>query len=145
MVSSRPPKTFGLLRISIGYSLYFVLAFILKMMELKFRAWTGINYSYFTFERRNVHRNLMKDYIIEQFTELKDKNGTEIYEGDIVKIKELEYDNYDTFAVEYEDIGWAPFINPDAHVDGTFCYSSKKEHLEVIGNIHKNSELLVNN
>ena len=79
-------------------------------------------------------------YELMQYTGLKDKNGTEIYEGDILRcdpdtanedVKVVEY-----VASEYDGVGFKPLI--DQYYDNGCLYSV----YEVIGNVYENSELL---
>lgn len=77
-------------------------------------------------------------YIIEQSTGLKDKNGTEIYEGDVIKV---ERDGI-IYRVEWihGGFGLEPRYNSPFHPrlgNVELC-----EKIEVIGNIHENPELL---
>lgn len=65
------------------------------------------------------------EHPIMQFTGLKDKNGGEIYEGDILQIEDF------TMAVEY--------IRETQHIDG---YIGRGKSVQIIGNIYENTELL---
>ena len=77
-------------------------------------------------------------YIIEQSTGLKDKNGTEIYEGDVIKV---ERDGI-IYRVEWIHGGFG--LEP--RYNSPFCPRlgnvEVREKIEVIGNIHENPELL---
>ena len=66
---------------------------------------------------------------IVMFTGLKDKNGKEIYDGDIVK-QDTQIDE-----VSFNEGHW--IIKPEG--DGLFHYA---QYIEIIGNIHENPELL---
>ena len=124
------------------------------MREIKFRAWhkgkkiignvLGIDILhkeiFFSNEDVDCYEHVdFKNIELMQYTELKDKNNKEIYEGDIVKLRNNHglgvvkyYDEWGAFVVEY--VKSKPLV-----VLGMSYY---KEDIEVIGNIYENPELL---
>ncbi len=113
------------------------------MKEIKFRAWTGeriIN----DIRLKSAHgirlvcqedlapHEMSDDKVVfMQYTGLKDKNGKEIYEGDI--LVDLKGDKRE---VKYVDNGfWCEYPNGDH-------YFPHIDYREVIGNIYENPGLI---
>ena len=82
-----------------------------------------------------------EDIILMQSTGVYDKRGFEIFEGYIVKII---YDGKLFIGVVVYDLGEADFKATNNHEDygNNFQYLTVGESIEVIGDIHKNHELL---
>ena len=126
-------------------------------MKPKFRAWTeeGKEMYYGVYPLKDDTLLLSydeiafdevpaSDFILMQSTGLKDKNGKEIYEGDIVKYKA----GCNTFTEEVTyDKNFAGFGVRDANANIIFTFGELAEDidlhsLEAIGSIYENPELL---
>ena len=92
------------------------------MREIKFRIWDKQNKEmldledlHYEYGKMSIRTTMYNDYfdtedmILMQYTGIKDKNGKEIYEGDIIKY----YD--DTYKVEFKRDrgGYFPFAQGD--------------------------------
>jgi len=77
---------------------------------------------------------------LEQYTGLKDANGKEIYEGDIVK-SSYKYAQPKISQVIMED-GNSYILGEDLATGNEMLVSDHINEIEVIGNVHTNPELL---
>lgn len=71
------------------------------------------------------------NYNIQQYTGLKDKNGKEIYEGDI-----CNFSDWHPKPIEFKD-GMCMLGNTQV-----ICCKMECDNMAVIGNIHENPELI---
>jgi len=126
----------------------------MKNREIKFRAWnriTKLMTSSFGIYDLVEHKTFISGTILQefdnlifmQFTGLLDKNGREIYEGDIVKgdvfegMKRTEWIGY----VWYRCLDFV--ARQDLSADKyNYTYKEFNSGFEVIGNVYENPDLL---
>ncbi|QHJ83711.1 MAG: hypothetical protein [Caudoviricetes sp.] len=130
------------------------------MREIKFRAWNNQEKHYvetddvvISIDGGPVLKTFAKeiygwtsDIEIEQYTGLHDKNGKEIYEGDVVKLHVVILSPDDKVGF----IDYSPKFGYCIKFGGKvarqeYWAANDKHTIEVIGNIHENPELLEKN
>lgn len=99
-----------------------------------------------TYKNGNIAKEDVKEYVLMQSTSLKDKNGKEIFEGDIVTDGDVTSDIKYHQTLGFYMIGKYGFSVPfgqgvDVEYFEEFADSVSKT-FEVIGNIYENQELL---
>jgi uncharacterized phage protein (TIGR01671 family) len=120
------------------------------MREIKFRAWDKDNkiwLDFFAVKENgklvipvgNLHFKEIKNVDVVQYTGLKDKNGKEVYEGDV-----LESKNEGVGQVHYDDFCgcWALQFDDEDNAEELLGNALKDYKLEVIGNVYENWELV---
>ena len=128
------------------------------MREIKFRVWdkkfnmmlgfksVDINFNEGkievttdTLRYEEIYVDEIKDFVLMQYTNLKDKNGKEIYEDDILKVKLDDGDA--NLYVKYAN-GEYRVVNEGKWEDSLYAYMYFGD-VEVVGNIYENKDLII--
>lgn len=125
--------------------------------EIKFRTWNPVCKKFFYgaecclyqgesgLEAKVTWNGICADQLIQQYTNLNDKNGKEIYEGDICKYYRPKIALV-VYPEENGEILWEDNTYYFRHKDNKFKWIISaafcKDSLEIVGNIFENPELL---
>jgi len=124
------------------------------MREIKFRAWDK-SFKVMCYEVQNpinvgcdslyFHHFLQDGFELMQFTGLKDKNGKEIYEGDIIKNPEAKYLSPEEVRWSGKGSDFCGFTLHDKKYFTNHLCKTITDQSEIIGNIYENANLLNDN
>ena len=139
--------------------------------EIKFRAWTGARMLFKTLDDNNWYDSIethatpicakstsdVRKFEVMQFTGLKDKNGKEIYESDLLRV---DWDKSKILLVSWDEkmaafqaaspkdpvdvdfFNWGRLGSVNTKDVPTFHAGMMDGNVEVIGNIYENGDLL---
>jgi uncharacterized phage protein (TIGR01671 family) len=115
--------------------------------QIKFRAWDIHLNKYVKFNLIGRVEFNDNSYVFEQFIGLTDKNGKDIYEGDILVMPDGNPPEYSNSIAIVEYVGSCycyryTHIMRAEPIFNLVDFSAADNNAEIIGNIHENSDLI---
>lgn len=126
--------------------------------QIKFRAWDKKNKKMLTvaafypntqqIEDNNKNKFDKQEYTLQQFTGLLDKNGKEIYEGDVLSVVSNKTDSKERIVeMKFEEHNTGDFTNFSIWGFRDYSKSTYGATVEIVGNIrdftfYKNPDLI---